>query len=230
MSLQKFASNENLLKLAENGLLTRELTDEELEEYGLAEAYKSQQKTVDDAVEKVKKYTISLSNGKKIVIAPQFIKAGSLVAYESGIEYYASVDSHKDSQGVIDGSTFAINSKPGVKLPEEIKEYGEKLVEKYKNEDGTSGVFVHPNGQMVVAGGPKNPNFKIENSQEEIIDQIQGLFKEYSRNDCKKKLVEEMRQNEELVKDNLELDEKIDKAKQLKAEVKSQKDEKSKGE
>ena len=188
MSLQKFADIETVFKMAEEGLLTQELTDEQLEKYGLVEAQKEQQKMVDDAKAEVEKYTQKLANGEKIVIAPKFIKAGSLVAYESGVNYYASVDKHKSGEGV----TMAINAKEGHMLPENIKEYGHEIVEQLKNEDGSSGAFLHPNGSMFVVGGPKNPDVKLDKTQEEVIDEISQLFKEYSDKEVESQEKEEV--------------------------------------
>ena len=68
LSLQKFTSIENVFEMAKEELLDKELTDEQLERYGLVEAQKSQQKTIDEAVEKIKKYTKELSNGESVVI------------------------------------------------------------------------------------------------------------------------------------------------------------------
>ena len=158
------------------------------EKYGLVEAQKEQQKMVDDAKAEVEKYTQKLANGEKIVIAPKFIKAGSLVAYESGVNYYASVDKHKSGEGV----TMAINAKEGHMLPENIKEYGHEIVEQLKNEDGSSGAFLHPNGSMFVVGGPKNPDVKLDKTQEEVIDEISQLFKEYSDKEVESQEKEEV--------------------------------------
>lgn len=204
MSLHKFASIETVFDMASKGLLTRELTDEELEKYGLKEAQQTQQKIVDEAKEKVEKYTKVLANGKKIVISPEMIKSGSMVAYEMGIDYYSSVESKEN------GSTFAINAKPGVRIPEEVKEFGEELVKKYQKEDGTSGVFVHPNGQMIIAGGPKNPDFKVEMESDEVIAKINNLFDDYARNDISRELLNKARENELLKFENIEVEQKIE--------------------
>ena len=67
-----------------------------------------------------------------------------------------------DREGNPDGVTFAISCRPGIKLPEEILKYGRKLVEQYRIDERTSGVFITPNEQLIVAGGQKNPDFKIE--------------------------------------------------------------------
>lgn len=215
LSLQKYTEIQNVFEMAKEGLLDKQLTDEQLEKYGLVDAQRAQQKIVDDAVEKINKYTRELANGEKVVISPEFIKAGSIVAYEMGINYFASVDDHKSGQGV----TFAINSKPGKILPENVREFGKRLVEKYKNVDGTSGVFVHPNNSMVVAGGPKNPDFKVEMSKDQMIDNIDNLFKEYAREDLKKQIETEQNITEELLKENGDLDKKLDEAKDLKYEA-----------
>ena len=228
LSLQKYTDIKEVFKMAEEGLLDKELTDEQLEKYGLVEAQKTQQRIVDEAIEKINKYTVELANKEKVVISPEFIKAGSAVAYELGINYFASVDMHKSGEGV----TFAINSKPGVTLPENIRDYGKELVEKYKNDDGTSGVFVHPNNSMVVAGGPKNPDFKVEMSKEDMMEQIDTLFKEYAREDIKKQISEQDFKMQDLMKQNIKLDEKENKAKDLKEEANEfskEKDEKNIG-
>lgn len=215
LSLQKFTSIENVFEMAKEELLDKELTDEQLERYGLVEAQKSQQKTIDEAVEKIKKYTKELSNGESVVISPEFIKAGSIVAYEMGINYFASVDEHKSGQGV----TFAINAKPGKVLPDKIREYGNNLVEKYKNQDGTSGVFVHPNKTMLVAGGPKNPDFKVDMSKEDMMNKIDELFSTYAREDLKRQIVEEENRKNKLLNENIALDEKEGQAKDLEREA-----------
>lgn len=186
ISLQKYADIDTVFEMASDGALTRDLTDEELEKYGLVEQQKEQQKIIDEGIEKIEKYTCELSNKEKVVISPEFIKAGSLIAYEKGINYYSSVNMHKSGEGI----TMAINSKPGVQLPENIKEYGNNIVEKLRNEDGSSGAFLHPNGSMFVVGGPKNPEVKLDLTQEQAMEEITNLFKEYSRNELQKQIEE----------------------------------------
>ena len=100
-----------------------------------------------------------------------------MIAYEKGIPYYASASNHLDKDKNVDGVTFAITSKPGTKLPEEILEYGKELEEEYRIDENTSGVFVNPNGQMIVAGGFKNPEFKIPNETiKGMLDKIEAKF------------------------------------------------------
>ena len=177
LALIRYLSGEQAFKLAEARLLDKTLTYEQLEEYGLEEAHEKQQGIIDNAVEKIEKYTKELPNGEKIVLAPEQIIAGSIIAYEKGIPYYASASNHLDKDKNVDGVTFAITSKPGMKLPEEILEYGKELVEEYRIDENTSGVFVNPNGQMVVAGGFKNPEFKIpDETIEGMLNKIEAKF------------------------------------------------------
>ena len=177
LSLVRYLSGEQTFKLAEAGLLDRSLTDHQLAVFGLTEAHGKQQAIVDNAVDKIQKYTVEMPDGQKIVLAPEQILAGSAIAYEMGIQYYASASQHLDQDKKPDGVTFAVTSKPGTKLPEEVLQYGQQLVEQYRTGENTSGVFVNPNGQMVVAGGMKNPEFKIPNMTiEQMLETIKGRF------------------------------------------------------
>lgn len=173
LALVRYLSGEQAFDLAENGLLDKTLTDEQLEKYALTEAHTKQQQIIDSAVEKINKYTIKLPNGEKIVLAPEQITAGSSIAYEMGIPYYASTNQHCDREGNPDGVTFAISCKPGMKLPKEILDYGRQLVEQYRIDERTSGVFINPNEQLIVAGGPKNPSFRIEgHTPESMLEEL----------------------------------------------------------
>lgn len=177
LALIRYLTGEQTFKLAEAKLLDKSLTDEQIKEFGLEEAHEKQQAIIDNAVEKIEKYTKELPNGEKIVLAPEQILAGSAIAYEMGIPYYASASNHLDQDKNVDGVTFAITSKPGTKLPEEILEYGKELEEQYRIDENTSGVFVNPNGQMIVAGGFKNPIFKIPGETiEGMLEKIEDKF------------------------------------------------------
>lgn len=177
LSLLREATGEQIFAVAEAGLLDKQLTDEQLEEFGLVEAHQKQQQVIDNAVTKCKSNEVTLPSGEKMVLAREQILGGSAIAYELGYNYFASVSKHFDSERNEDGVTFAINAKPGVKLPEAVIEWGKELVEKYRIDERTSGVFLNPNGQMLVAGGPKNPNFKIENeTAETFAEKIKSVF------------------------------------------------------
>ena len=177
LALVRYLSGGQAFDLAENGLLDKTLTDGQLEKYGLMENHLKQQELIDRAVEKINKYTVELPNGEKIVLAPEQITAGSSIAYEMGIPYYASTSQHCDREGNPDGVTFAISCKPGMKLPKEILEYGRQLVEQYRIDEMTSGVFINPNEQLIVAGGPKNPNFRIEgHTPESMLEELRTVL------------------------------------------------------
>lgn len=177
LALVRYLSGEQSFNLAENHLLDKTLTDEQLEEYGLTEAHTKQQQIIDSAIEKINKYTVELPTGEKIILAPEQITAGSSIAYELGIPYYASANQHLDREGNPDGVTFAISCRPGMKLPKEILEYGRQLVEQYRIDERSSGVFINPNEQLIVAGGPKNPNFKMEGyTPESMLEELRTVL------------------------------------------------------
>ena len=177
IDLVRYLTGKQTFELAEDELLDKSLTDNQIEKYGLVEAHKKQQTIIDNAVKKIEQYTTELPNGEKVVLAPEQILGGSLIAYEMGVNYFASVSDHLDKDKNPDGVTFAITCKPGVKLPEEVIKYGQDLVEKYRIDEKSSGVFVNPNGQMIVAGGFKNPGFKIEGeTKESMLNKVKDVF------------------------------------------------------
>ena len=177
LALIRDLTGEQIFKLAEKGLLDKSLTDEQLGEFGLTKAHKKQERIINLAIEEINKYTKKINDEEKIVLAPEPILAGSSIAYEKGINYYVSAACHFDENGKSDGVTFAITSKPGIKLPEEVIKFGKDLEEKYRIDENTSGVFVNSNGQMIVAGGLKNPDFKIENETVDgILEIIENKF------------------------------------------------------
>lgn len=171
LALIRYLDGPNAFKLAEDGKLDKILTDEELEKYGLLEASKKQKAVIDNAVEKIKKYTVELPDGKRAVIAPENILGGSKIAYELGCDYFASVEGKEEGK-----CTFAITAKPGTQLPKSIQNLGERLVEQYRREDGTSGVFLNLKKDMLVAGGFKNPDFRVETSKENMVELLRDLM------------------------------------------------------
>ena len=203
LALVRYLSGEQAFNLAENHLLDKTLTDEQLEEYGLIEAHKKQQQIIDSAVEKINKYTVELPTGEKIILAPEQITAGSSIAYELGIPYYASANQHLDREGKPDGVTFAISCRPGMKLPKEILEYGRQLVEQYRIDERTSGVFINPNEQLIVAGGPKNPNFRIEgHTPESMLEELRTVLSPDRADTYITKIVDAATQKVDLRKQN----------------------------
>ncbi|UZQ81837.1 hypothetical protein [Thermoanaerobacter sp. RKWS2] len=155
LSLARYMDNNLLWQLAEEKKLSKELTDEELEKYGLKEAAEEQKRIIDDAVRIIQQNSFP---DKKAVVVNQFVKAGSQIAYALGYDIYASVQEHQNG-----GITFAVTAKPGTVLPDGIISWAEKLREDYGD-----GVFVKPDRTMVVAGGPKNPNFSVPLTFDEV--------------------------------------------------------------
>lgn len=155
LSLARYMNNNLLWQLAEERKLSKELTDEELEKYGLKEAAEEQKKIIDDALCIIQQNSLP---GKKAVVVNQFVKAGSQIAYALGYDIYASVQEHQKG-----GVTFAVTARPGTVLPDGVISWAENLKEDYGN-----GVFVKPDRTMVVAGGPKNPDFSVPLTFDEI--------------------------------------------------------------
>ena len=179
LALVRYLEPSKLFELAEERLLDVSLTDTKLEEYGLVEAHKKQQEIIDVAKSKIEKYTKQLPNGEQIVLSTEKITGGAMIVYAMGIPYYASIDEHFDKDGNPDGITFAISSKPDTKLPDSILKFGRELSRRFRDEaTGRSDVFVHPNNTLIVAGGPKNPDFKLRCSIDSMAEKIESVFGE----------------------------------------------------
>ena len=72
---------------------------------------------------------------------------------------------------------------------------------------------------MLVAGGPKNPDFKVDMSKEDMMNKIDELFSTYAREDLKRQIVEEENRKNKLLNENIALDEKEGQAKDLEREA-----------
>lgn len=156
LSLSRYLSDQQIWEFAEKGLLTQQLTDGQLKEHGIEEAAKKQKQVIDDAVRAVQAGVIP---GTKFVVVDRFVPAGSMVAYHLGYDVYVSVQEHEKG-----GYTFAATARPGTRLPGSFIEWAEQMREKYG-----SGIFIKPDGTMVVAGGPKNPDFSVPCDPDELI-------------------------------------------------------------
>ena len=152
LALARYASPEVIHQLATDGLLDKELAQETLKTLGLKEASEKQKGIIDNALEQIKKGHIN----ERCVHVREFLLGGSFIAYEKGYDIFASSQDHKNG-----GITFAVNSKS--ELPERILVWAEKLKQEYG-----SGVFVSTSNNMVVAGGPKNPDFSVNISHEDL--------------------------------------------------------------
>lgn len=163
LSLARYMSNDQLWDMASRSLLTEALTDDQIHRLGLDEAAKEQCQIVGNAVEKV---TAEAIPGTKAVVVKEFVQGGSQVAYSMGYEIYASVSPHQN------GVTFAVTAKPGTELPDTLLEWGNDLRQKYGN-----GVFIKPDGTMIVAGGHKNPDFAVPLSLNEVRQAVEESIK-----------------------------------------------------
>ncbi len=153
IALVRYLTPSQAWELAEEGLLTASLTDEQVARFGLEEAVNKQRQIVETAAAKVKEFARG-----EVVFATEQILGGAFVAYELGYKVYASVTPHQNG-----GVTFAVNAAPGTKLPESVLAWARSLQEQYG-----SGIFIRPDGGMIVAGGPKNPEFSVPVSIEEV--------------------------------------------------------------
>lgn len=154
LALLRYVDTTTLFRLAKAELLDRTLTDEQLVEYGLVEAAAKQAGVVLAAAQAVASGLVQ-AGPPALVIVDCFVPAGSQVAYRlyGRPTIYASIAPHREGDGV----TFSVVTN--------ADELPEKLVDGLLAfEDRTAGegsIFRHPNGQMVVAGGPKVPDFRV---------------------------------------------------------------------
>lgn len=153
IALVRYLTPSQAWELAEAGLLTVSLTDEQIAHFGLEDAVQKQKAVVETAIAAVNKFAVG-----DVVFATENVIGGSFVAYELGYKVFASVTPHKNG-----GVTFAINAAPGQKLSPEVLVWAKDLQEKYG-----VGIFIRPDGGMVVAGGPKNPDFSVPVGIEEV--------------------------------------------------------------
>ena len=172
LALIRYLDGPNAFKLAEDGKLDQTLTDEDLDRYGLLEASQKQKAVIDNAVAKVKKYSVELPNNRKAVIAPESILGGSSIAYALGCDFFVSVEGKEEEK-----CTFGVNAKPGTQLPKAIQLLGEFLRKKYMRPDGkSSDVFMNDQKTQLIAGGFKNPDFRIEMPSKDMVELLRYLI------------------------------------------------------
>lgn len=155
ISLARHLPVEKLWELAEKRLLTEAMTDEQLRAHGLYEVAQKQKEIIENAKAAVINGSVP---GTKATIVDTFVPAGSQVAYSLGYDVYVSISQHPKG-----GCTFAATAKPGTALPEGVLALGHKLREEHGND-----IFIRPDGAMIVAGGPKNPDFSLPYSSDEM--------------------------------------------------------------
>ena len=153
LSLARYMDDETLWRLANDGRLLDTLDNMDLERYGLQDAACKQKSVIEKAISKIKS---SVVDG--VVFVDEFVPAGSQVAYELGYDMYVSYQERQDGK-----ATFAITVRPGKRLPIEALRFGLELRRRYG-----SGVYINPELTMVIAGGPKNPDFVVPVSKEDL--------------------------------------------------------------
>lgn len=175
LAIARYVDNRTLWELAENRALNRSLTAEEIEKYNLKEAVEEQKAVINAAVKAVNKGAFPEF---KAVVVDKFIPAGSAIAYRLGYDIYISVQDHPAG-----GITFAVTSRPGLQLPESLINFGLEEAQKYPGK-----IFIKPDRSMIVAGGPKNPDFSLPYSKEEFKNEIIKLLEK----DIKQQTVNKM--------------------------------------
>lgn len=141
-------------------LITSNLTDDEIQKFGLTNFYQKREKDIREAKSIINENTYCLPNNRKIAIVPRFLNYGSFIAYSQGIDYYCSIGKGSENLGI----TFAITANPNAgngKLPQKLIDSGYILRSQYSTGKNNSGVFISQNYDKIIAGGPKNQNFKI---------------------------------------------------------------------
>jgi hypothetical protein len=167
--------------MAREGLLDQRLTDEQLATFGLREAAMKQADVILEATKAVADGRVRWPDEDlyKLIIVEEYVPAGSQVAYRlyGDSVIYASVTKHAEG----DGCTFAVTTNDERGLPMMLVEALEDLGEKFGTK-GKGEVFAHPNGQMLVAGGPKVPEFRITADVEDVAREIKrgrGVPRQY---------------------------------------------------
>ena len=149
---QPYLTGKEVFKLAKEFLLDKKLTPEIIEKYHLNKAVQIQKKLVENISGAIDRTIIS----GNVAICPTFVRgASAAIFHKFGNRFFVGLNVKDDSFG------FAIltnRSKIGLQLPEKIHSLAQEWTDK--------GVFVSPNGQMIIAGGEKASNPHPLNSQQ----------------------------------------------------------------
>jgi hypothetical protein len=167
--------------MAEAGLLNQRLTAKKLAAFDLHEVAMQQADVILEATKAVADGRVRWPDEDlyKLVIVDRFVPAGSQVAYRiyGDSVIYASVTEHAEG----DGCTFAVTTNDEHGLPMLLVETLQGLGEKFGTK-GEGSVFTHPNGQMIVAGGPKVPDFRITANADDVVQEVKrgrGVPRQY---------------------------------------------------
>lgn len=85
----------------------------------------------------VRKHTIELENGKKLVLLDRNTKL-SETAFRMNVDYFCQVAEHHSGSGV----TLNLVTKKGEKFPKSVSEYAKGIINKYSKEEYPKGSFV----------------------------------------------------------------------------------------
>ena len=146
LGMVSYISANKIVRLAIDNKLDKRLSNYQLYLYGLKQAHNKKKKNLEKVIPKIKSSEVN----DKVVLVSEFIPNGAFIAYALGYDVYASVQEHSSKNGV----TFAVTVRPEISLPESIVELGKEYRACYGD-----GVFLHPDGNMLVAGSNKNPEF-----------------------------------------------------------------------
>lgn len=130
--------------------------------------------------DEIRKHTIELEDGKKLVLFDRFTKYSD-IALKMGADYYGQVAEHYSGEGV----TLSLITKKGGTFPESVSEYAKGVIDKYSSPDFPKKAFVlkEPKGKNAVScfivTSIDGSNAKIPNvTVPKMCEKIERLFNE----------------------------------------------------
>lgn len=130
--------------------------------------------------DEIRKHTIELKDGKKLVLFDRFTKYSD-IALKMGADYYGQVAEHYSGEGV----TLSLITKKGGTFPESVSEYAKGVIDKYSSPDFPKKAFVlkEPKGKNAVScfivTSIDGSNAKIPNvTVPKMCEKIERLFNE----------------------------------------------------
>lgn len=87
--------------------------------------------------DEIRKHTIELEDGKKLVLFDKFTKHSD-IALKMGADYYGQIAEHHSGEGV----TLSLITKKGGAFPEKVSNYAKEVIDKYSTPDLPKKAFV----------------------------------------------------------------------------------------
>ncbi len=126
--------------------------------------------------DEIRKHTIELENGDKLVLFDKSTKLFE-TASKMGVDYFGQIVEHYSGSGV----TLNLVAKKGKKFPKAVSEYAKEVVTKYSSSDYPKGSFVlkEPEGKKGVScfivtsmqkSDAKIPNITVQKMHENLVD------------------------------------------------------------